>query len=147
MTRRLCVSFASAALLCVLAIALPLLPSEAIAQDAERASSSGLSVNELSTGTGLEERALTGKADTFSVSDGAVIAWLSVRNPGEEQTVSIVWTQDGTERLRYESSIGKSVRWRTWSKMTLTPRRLGSWTVEVLDGSGVSLAKSEFTVQ
>ena len=125
-------------------LAPPLVPPRAAS--AQPASGEALKVHELVVAEGVEEREPIGKSDTFSVGAEAIFAWLSVRNPGPEKTVEIVWSKDGKPQHTYQAEIGRSTRWRTWASLTLTPSHEGDWTVEVLGPGGDSLAQTSFTV-
>lgn len=104
-------------------------------------------VTALAVGRGVENRLLVGQADHFAVDGGRVWAHVTVKNPGPPTTVTMVWRRAGKERYRAELAVGTSTAWRTWTRVTPSPKRdAGAWEVEVLDAAGATLATLPFEV-
>lgn len=59
------------------------------------------------------------------------------------QTITHRWQYRGKTmaEVKFEP---KANRWRVWSSKTLMPNQTGTWTVEVVDGSGNVLASRSF---
>jgi hypothetical protein len=81
----------------------------------------------------------------FQVGDVAW-AWVAVKNSGDSQPATMVWTRDGQIRSRLTLEIGSSPRWRTWSRRTMRASDVGAWRVEVQDGQGQVLHTMRFEV-
>jgi hypothetical protein len=126
----------SSALPCALAVLL-------VATVASAQSADGPSVPDYGVGTGVENRALVGKADSFA--EGTKVYFLTrVVNGQAGDRVHHVWMREGNEVLSIGLSVGGS-HWRTYSNKTLHPGSVGSWRVEVRDADGKVLASQDFT--
>ncbi len=101
---------------------------------------------QLHFGTAVVARELLGGGKRFAADTEKVWAHATLSNPGEVARITMVWSHEGVEMWRLGLEVGRSPRWRTWSRRSLRPRDAGRWTVEVLDASGVSLGSAEFEV-
>jgi hypothetical protein len=57
--------------------------------------------------------------------------------------VEHVWTRDGVEVARHYLPVGSNRRWRTWSRLTVTP---GDYEVRVIGPDGTALRTTRFLV-
>jgi hypothetical protein len=94
-----------------------------------------LAVVESALAHGVSKRRPVRPATEFMVGDVAW-AWVSVKNTGDAQPATMVWSRDGQVRSRLTLEIGTSARWRTWSRRTLRSADVGAWRVEVQDQRG-----------
>jgi len=94
-----------------------------------------LAVVEATLAHGVSKRRPVRPSTEFMVGDVAW-AWISVKNSGEAQPATMIWYRDGQIRSRLTLDIGKSPRWRTWSRRTMRASDVGSWQVEVHDQDG-----------
>lgn len=106
-----------------------------------------LAVADKAMATRMKNRTPQGIAESFPVSTGAVYAFIKVKNKGTKTMVVMVWKKDGVEKWRYSLRVGTSRGWRTWSKMRLNKRHVGSWTVEVRTLDDALLDTLAFTVE
>ena len=115
---------------------------------AERVSPSAeLSINDSAIGTAIEKRRLIGPGDRFHANGESVWAWVSVKNVGPDTShVWMIWKHEGQVRSRVKLDIGKSPRWRTWSRFRMGKRHVGSWTVETTDADGSQMETLAFEV-
>lgn len=61
----------------------------------------------------------------------------------EGQTVTHRWIYDGKTMAEVPFQV-KGPHWRVWSSKTLLPKWTGTWTVEVVDGSGHAIHRDHF---
>lgn len=106
-----------------------------------------LEVVDYGLGTGVENRQLTGQADSFDLSVGKVWAWIKVNNSGDPSQVTMVWKRDGEESWRIDLNVGTSPAWRTWSRKTIRKWDAGIWTVDILAPDGTMIESIEFEVK
>jgi len=119
-----------------LALLIPALaPAEALAQ-------SDISA-ELVVATGVQNHEPVGTATSFPADVGTVFAWMRVTG-ATNQAIEVVW-RFGDRSWTVPLEIGGSP-WRTWSSKIIPPFWDGTWTVEVRDAQGNTLASSDFTV-
>ena len=111
---------------------------------AEEAAGS-LSVVESALAHGVSQRRPVRPVTEFQVGDVAW-AWISLKNSGDSQPATMVWTRDGQIRSRLTLEIGTSPRWRTWSRRTMRASDVGDWHVEVQDAQGQVLHTMRFEV-
>lgn len=122
------------------ALAAPALAAAEGASAAGSSAAAGLRVVSLAVGRGVEARQLVGQSDRFAVDGGRLWAHVALANPGAPTTVTMIWRRGGTERFRTELAVGTSPAWRTWSRVTPSPKRdVGTWEVQVLDAAGSPL--------
>ncbi|MGB0590546.1 MAG: DUF2914 domain-containing protein [Myxococcota bacterium] len=105
----------------------------------------GLSVVESALAHGVSQRRPVRPVTEFQVGDVAW-AWISLKNSGDRQPATMVWTQDGQIRSRLTLEVGTSPRWRTWSRRTMRASDVGDWRVEVQDAQGQVLHTMRFKV-
>lgn len=106
----------------------------------------GLRLVELSVGTGLEEKLPVGIASHYQQVPEILFCYTVFENPGPDQTVTHVWRRSGRLVSRVELEVGKSPKWRTWSKQRVAPHWRGVWSCEVLSPDGTQLGLHVFQV-
>ena len=125
------------AALVVLSFAAPVLAS---AQDAQQAGAAKAATAELAVGTAVTERQLTGMAESFPASTGALYCYMKITNAANA-AVEHVWYKGDTEMSRVKLNVTGSP-WRTWSTKKLGPDAAGDWRCDVVvDGKTVQSAK------
>lgn len=102
----------------------------------------GMKVTESGVGTGVADRELQGRADSFP-EQAEVWFWTRVEGGGDGDYLVHVWLRDGEEVYRHELRIGGS-HWRTWSSKTLHAGSAGDWIVEARNEDGLVLARETF---
>lgn len=122
-------------------ISLAASPSLARAQDAQQAGAAKASASaELAVGTAVAERQLTGMAESFPASTGALYCYMKITNAANA-AVEHVWYKGDTEMSRVKLNVTGSP-WRTWSTKKLGPDAAGDWRCDVVvDGRIVQSAK------
>lgn len=109
-------------------------------------SAGGLRLVELSVGTGLEEKLPVGIESHYQQVPEILFCYTVFENPGPDQTVTHVWRRSGRLVSRVELEVGKSPKWRTWSKQRVAPHWRGVWSCEVLSPEGTQLGLHVFQV-
>ena len=111
------------------------------------ASDSEPKVVDLAIGTDVVDRQPQGVSDTFSADVGKLYCWSAVKNSGEPTRVTQVWRHDGTEVARHAISVGKSIRWRSWTWQRIPKSRTGTWQCEIQNDAGERLGLATVTVK
>lgn len=104
----------------------------------------GLAVRDFVLSRGVEEREPVGLTETFSAADREGYAYTRLRNLGPPKHVAFVWRHQDTVISRFETTVGTSVHWRTWSNAELRP---GKWLVQLVSEDGDVLAEVAFMVE
>jgi len=99
-------------------------------------------IPEFGVGSEVVDHELAGKADRFEEGQ-QVVFWTRVVGGAEGQRIRHVWMRDGEEVVSIGLALG-GAHWRTYSRKTLHPGSVGSWTVEARDDGDRVLARSEF---
>lgn len=99
-------------------------------------------LNDLAVAPSVTDKQPDGASN--SQSAGQVYCWASLYNGGEATSVKFIWRKGGVVYSEHEKEVRRSVRWRTWTKQRVVA---GEWSCEVVNASGESLGKAEFTVQ
>lgn len=124
----------------LVALTIAAAPAAGHAQDAQQAGAARAPTAELAIGTAVAERQLTGMAESFPSSTGALYCYMKITNAAESR-VEHVWYKGDTEMSRIKLTVGGSP-WRTWSTKTLGADALGDWRCDVVvDGKTVQSAK------
>ena len=112
---------------------------------AERAD--GPSVVELAVASSIADRQPADPGNSFPATVGNLYCWSKIKNTGEDTEVSHIWRHGDTIMLEKTLQIGKSPKWRTWTKRRINEKHTGEWSCEVVDANKESLGKVTFTVQ
>ena len=100
----------------------------------------------LLTATRVQRRRPLGVSERFSLSQQKVWAYLEAENTGEQQDLLLLWYHRGELRESHTLKVGRSRRWRTWSRLRLRSGDLGDWRIELLDRAGRRLGTHRFQV-
>lgn len=84
--------------------------------------------------SGIQDREPVDQLTEVTASNSQVYFFTELRDL-DGQTVKHRWLYQGAVIAEVNFNVGGS-RWRVWSNKTLQPDQLGTWTVEVVDGSG-----------
>lgn len=77
----------------------------------------------------VADKICVGEARRFGPDVGTIWAYAEVDNRGEPLPIEMVWRRDGRAVFTAELSVGRSRRWRTWSRKRVGARDAGGWTV------------------
>ena len=108
------------------------------------ASASSLNLVELVVARNVTDREPEGAAERFPADAGTLWAFARISNAATPTPVSMVWKREGKERARLTVTVGKSRRWRTWTRKRVLPRDAGHWTVELVAADGRVLGTTSF---
>ena len=119
----------------------PAAPAAATAAPAPKAAATARVVRAQFT-TAVTNREPADAVTSLDNSHGRVFFFTDVKNAAG-QTLTHRWEFGGktVAELQFEP---KANRWRYWSSKTLMPDQTGTWTVEVVDGSGNVLTSKSF---
>jgi len=101
-----------------------------------------LSITEFGVGSGIANRQLVGRSESFS-EGSTVWFWTRVVGGSPGETIRHVWRREGQEATVIELKIGGS-HWRTQSRQNMRQGSSGRWSVEAQDAQGRLLARAEF---
>ncbi len=77
----------------------------------------------------VAEKDCVGEGQRFGLDVGTLWAYAVIENRGEPLPVEMVWRRDGKAVFTAELNVGRSRRWRTWSRKRVRKGDLGGWTV------------------
>jgi hypothetical protein len=103
---------------------------------------SGSASAEVHAGTGYENHAVTGEAQSFPA--GTKVFVVSLVSGANGTQVKHVWKKDGAELWTATLSVGSN-HWTTSSRRVLP--KAGQYEVDVVGADGAELGKVEFAVQ
>ncbi len=109
-------------------------------------SGGGLKLVELVVGTSLEEKLPTDIKTHYPVPPEILYCYSVFENPEPDATVTHVWRRGSRLVSRVELEVGRSPKWRTWSKQRTQPHWTGLWSCEVLDRNGQQLGLTVFQI-
>ncbi len=109
------------------------------------ASSGGMTVPDFGVGTGVVDRRLVGRGESFPAGT-QVWFWTRVVGGAAGRNIEHVWLHEGRVMGRNLLAVGAS-HWRTQSRKTVYEGLEGAWAVEARDDDGRVLARQEFTVR
>lgn len=113
---------------------------------AEAPAASDLRVVSIAAGTGVEDRRLVGEGTRFEADGSHVWVHVAIANRGAPSAITMVWFLEDEEIWQMDLKVGKSPRWRTWSRSKMGLHRTGQWRVEVRDPSGAVIGETRFDV-
>jgi hypothetical protein len=92
--------------------------------------------------TAVNNREPADDVTTLDTSHGQVF-FFTVLKDAAGQTITHRWVYDGQTmaEVKFEP---KANHWRVWSSKMLMPHQTGTWTVDVVDGSGNVLTSKSF---
>jgi len=136
--------FHAGSLLLAAAIALAFAP-RAHAQAATQAGAAkSAATAEVSVGTAVADRALTGAAESFPKGTAKLVC-LSKVTGAENSEIEHVWYKGDAEQARVKLKVAGSP-WRTYSTKTLGPDASGDWRCDVVQ-NGTVLQSVKFKVE
>ena len=113
----------------------------ATAQDATQAGTAMAPAAEAQVGTAVENRSLSGAAESFPATTEKLYCFSRVTNVPAESEIEHVWYKGDTEMGRVKLRIGGSP-WRTHSSKNLGSPATGDWRCDVVhDGKVIQSAK------
>lgn len=106
----------------------------------------GLSVEEASIATGIEELSPAGTGKSFPRDAGKLWCYSKIGGGGEGDSIVHNWYYG--ERLMAEVKLPiNSPLYRTYSSKNILPGWTGQWRVEIIDTEGTLLKTLNFTVE
>ena len=102
-----------------------------------------LSVEDSTICTGVANREAVGAGTSFAVSVGRLYCFSKIAGIQESTEIVHVWYYGDTERARISLGVNPPA-WRTNSSKIIQAHEVGSWRVEILDGSGNLLETLKF---
>jgi hypothetical protein len=112
---------------------------------ASSAHADSLTVTDMAFGTGIENHAITGVDNAFTVDVGRVYCWTVTVGAGEGDTIFHTWILGDHAVQRVPLRV-EGARYRTYTFKTMSKAMVGTWTVEVTDRNGTMLAKDSVVV-
>ncbi|MGH8397887.1 MAG: DUF2914 domain-containing protein [Gammaproteobacteria bacterium] len=124
------------------ATAMPAAPATNAMAATTAAAAATASVGQAQFTTAVNNRAPADDITTLDNSHNQVF-FFSVLKGATGQTITHRWVFDGKTmaEVKFEP---KANHWRVWSDKTLLPSQTGTWTVDVVDGSGNVLTSKTF---
>lgn len=113
--------------------AMPASPA-ATAPGSTPAAAATASVSQAQFTTAVTNREPVDDITTLDNSHTQVLFFTTLKNAAG-QTITHRWQYNG-QRMAEVKFEPKANHWRVWSSKTLMPNQTGTWTVEVVDGSG-----------
>jgi len=104
-----------------------------------------LTVTDMKTCTGVQNREPVGVAETFAHTVGRVFCFTVVEGVKEPTTITHVWYHGETKRGEVSLKVNPP-RWRTWSSKTIAKTWTGHWRVEVVSAEGKVLKSTAFEI-
>ncbi len=99
---------------------------------------------EIKLGTGIENRQVTGEADSFDATTSQIIGWTLIEGANEPVDITHEWLLNGETTSTVPLSV-KSSRFRTFSRKSINGRT-GSWEFRVKDAGGAVIASKKFEI-
>lgn len=97
---------------------------------------------------GVDQRQPQSVVSSHITADGQrVYAHVKLLNKGTTRKITMIWIHEGRAFARYSLSVGRSPAWKTWSYLTASTARVGSWTVVVQDHEGKVLGQQTLVIQ
>ena len=105
-----------------------------------------LKVLSIQLGRDLADRELVDIDSLFSVVDNRIYCMTKIENKNELNTIYHDWYQDNILRSRVKMEIRWSYSWRTWSYISINPKKVGNWKVVIEDSLGLRLDSLAFQI-
>jgi len=94
----------------------------------------------------VQNRIATDIDTIFQSNVGYLYFHTIINNPEETATIIHRWSHKGEFISQTEIKLGRSVRWRCWSRLALNPDSIGDWEASVLDSVGNFLTSTKFSI-
>lgn len=129
------------------AAAILLAPTMARAQNPSQAGApkAAAATAEVSVGTAIADRALTGAAESFPKGTAKLYCYSKITGADSTSGIEHVWYKGDTEVARVKLKVGGSP-WRTYSSKTLGEDASGDWRCDVVQ-NGTVLQSVKFKVE
>lgn len=109
-------------------------------------SSGGFRLVELVVGTTLEDKLPVDIRTHYPNVPEILYCYTVFENPDSDTNVTHIWRRGSRLVSRVELEVGKSPKWRTWSKQRTQPHWTGLWSCEVLGPDGQQLGLTVFQI-
>lgn len=94
----------------------------------------------------VQDRIATDIDTIFQSNVGYLYFHTIINNPEDTATIIHRWSHKGEFISQTEIKLGRSVRWRCWSRLALNPDWVGDWEASVLDSVGNFLTSTKFSI-
>jgi hypothetical protein len=94
----------------------------------------------------VQDRIATDIDTIFQSNVGNLYFHTIINNPEDTATIIHRWSHKGEFISQTEIKLGRSVRWRCWSRLALNPDWVGDWEASVLDSVGNFLTSTKFSI-
>ena len=94
----------------------------------------------------VQDRNATDIDTIFQSNVGYLYFHTIINNPEDTATIIHRWSHKGEFISQTEIKLGRSVRWRCWSRLALNPDWVGDWEASVLDSVGNFLTSTKFSI-
>jgi len=101
---------------------------------------------ELAVGTDVVDRSPENIREHYDEVPDMLCCYSAIESREPDQSVVHVWRRDGLLVSRVELEVGKSPRWKTWSKQKPLGHWTGNWSCEVVTADGAQLGITHFTI-
>lgn len=105
-----------------------------------------LKVLSIQLGRRLADRELVDIDSLFSVIDNRIYCMTKIENKNELNIIYHDWYQDNILRSRVKMEVRWSYSWRTWSYISINPKKVGNWKVVIEDSLGQHLDSLTFQI-
>lgn len=109
-------------------------------------SGGGLKLVEHVVGAALEDKLPADIKLHYATTPEILYCYSVFENPLPDTTVTHVWRRGSRLVSRVELEVGRSPKWRTWSKQRAQPHWTGLWSCEVLGPDGRQLGLTVFQI-
>lgn len=109
-------------------------------------SGGGLKLLELEVGTALVDRQPSDVRLRYPTTPEVLYCYTVFENPIPDVTITHVWRRGSRLVSRVELEVGRSPKWRTWSKQRTRKHWTGLWSCEVLGTDGRQLGLTVFQI-
>jgi hypothetical protein len=103
-------------------------------------------VTRLVVGTGIDQKAPVGVAESFSASTEKVFCYLEATDIAKDTQISFVWIYNQKEMLKTTMTLKAGAKWRTYTNKSLRGLK-GDWKVQVLTSTGAIIKDVKFKVE
>ncbi len=115
----------------------------AVTRAEEAVTSKDLQIDQISVGTAVENKELTGTASDFDASITRVYCWTKIAAANPPAKIKHIWYADDKKEAEVPLDINYASM-RTWSSKNVWP---GRWKVDITDAVGSVLSSVEFTIK
>ncbi len=107
-------------------------------------SSPPLRLTDLAIGTSVKSRVPQEVSDSYATMPDQFVCFSVFDNRQDGAQVTHVWRRDGRVVSRVELEVGRSSKWRTWSRQRVKDTWTGHWSCEVLGPESRMLGRAKF---